>query len=208
MDNHFDKLAETWDQDPMKIERSRLTAEYCKKVSLYANKSLLDFGGGTGLLSLFLQDSFESITIADTSKEMLRVAREKIEEAKISNIKTYELTSDISEIPGNYSAIITLMTLHHIIDIDSFLHGASKVLDDHGALIIADLYQDDGSFHKNVQGFDGHNGFEIEHLSKKLESAGFKVTQVNKYFEIKKENYSGKEHNYPLFFLVAEKQGS
>lgn len=205
MKNYFDSLASSWDQDPMKIERSRTTAEYCKKAPLKVKKRLLDFGGGTGLLSVYLHDSFDQITIVDTSEEMLRVAQEKIQEAKIPNIKTLKINNDISEVDGNCSTIITLMTLHHISDVDEFFNSASKFLDSHGALIIADLYQEDGSFHKHVQEFNGHNGFEIQELSKKLENAGFEVVQVCKYFEIKKKINPDEERTFPLFFLVAEK---
>lgn len=206
MNSHFDQLAQTWDQDPMKIERSKATAEQCKNVPLHENKSLLDVGGGTGLLSVHLRDCFDSITIADMSKEMLRVAQEKIEEAKISNIKTFTVKDDISEISDTFSAIITLMTLHHIADLDGFIGSAAKILNDHGTLMIADLYQDDGSFHTHVADFKGHDGFEINALSKKLAEADFEVTCVNRYFEIKKKNHAGEIQSYPLFFLVAKKR--
>ncbi len=205
MSENFDLLASTWDQDPMKIKRSKTTAEYCMKASLKAKERLLDFGGGTGLLSVCLHNFFDQITIVDTSKEMLRVAQEKIKEAKITNIKTVKINDDISEVIDKYSAIVTLMTLHHIPDIDKFFHSASTILDNYGALIIADLYQEDGTFHKHVQGFKGHNGFEIDELSKKLKHAGFNVTQVSEYFAIKKEISPGEEKTFPLFFLVAVK---
>lgn len=206
MDNYFDALAQTWDQDPMKIERAKITAEKCRKMSIASRKSLLDFGGGTGLLSLFLHDTFDSITIADSSKEMLKVARANIRKAKISTIKTIELKDNISELSGNYSAIITLMTLHHITDIDQFFRSASNILDDHGSLIIADLCKEDGSFHQHVNGFDGHNGFDTKSLSERLTRAGFEVKQVSHYFEIRKEESPGKIKTFPLFFLVAEKK--
>lgn len=205
MTRHFDQLAQTWDQDPMKVERSKETATQCKNVPLHKHKNLLDVGGGTGLLSVHLRDCFESITIADTSEEMLRVAQEKIDEAKISNIKTFVVTDDISEVPDSYSAIITLMTLHHIANLDRFLTSAAKILDDHGTLMIADIYQDDGSFHEHVADFDGHDGFEVDALSKKLADTGFCVTQANPYFEIRKETLTGEMRTYPLFFLVANK---
>lgn len=205
MNSHFDQLAQTWDQDPMKVERSRATAEQCKQVPLQNNKSLLDVGGGTGLLSIFLRDSFEAITLADTSEEMLRVAQEKITEAGITNIKTFAVKDDISEIPGTYSAIITLMTLHHIADLDGFIRNAANLLDEQGTLMIADLYKDDGSFHSHVTGFSGHDGFETESLSEKLRTAGFEVSRITPYFEIMKENQAGEQRPYPLFFLAAKK---
>ena len=207
MPTYFDDLAESWDQDPIKNERARTAAEYCKKVPLSNRKSLLDFGGGTGLLSFYLRNSFEAITIADTSTEMLRVARKKIEASGILNISTYELKHEISEIPGPYSAVISLMTLHHILDLETFFSGAFRILEAGGALMIADLYKEDGSFHKDVKGFKGHNGFETERLSKIIEKAGFKVSKISRFFEIKKKNFADEDHIYPLFFLAAEKQG-
>lgn len=205
MSSYFDQLAQTWDQNPMKTERSKATAEQCKKVPLHENKNLLDVGGGTGLLSVHLRDCFDSITIADMSEEMLRVAQEKIEEANISNIKTFTVKKDISEVPDSYSAIIALMTLHHIADLEGFISSAAKILDAHGTLMIADIYQDDGSFHDHVANFDGHDGFEVGTLTKILENANFEVTSVNPYFEIMKENKAGEMKSYPLFFLVAKK---
>ena len=205
MSDYFDNLADTWDNDPVKIERSGITAEYCKKAPLKVKNHLLDFGGGTGLLSVFLRDTFEQITIADSSTEMLRVAQEKISEASITNIQTLKIQDDISEVTGSYSAIVTLMTLHHINDVNRFLHNAAAILEKNGALIIADLYKEDGSFHSHVDGYDGHNGFAIDELSEKLQSVGFKVVEVEDYFEIRKENPAGDDKVYPLFFMVAEK---
>lgn len=205
MNDHFDKLADTWDNDPVKVERSRITAEYCKKAPLKVKNHLLDFGGATGLLSVFLRDTFKQITIADASSEMLRVAQEKISQASIKNIQTVKINDGFSEITGSFSAIITLMTLHHIDDIDGFLYHAAAILEKNGAMIIADLYKEDGSFHSHIDGYDGHNGFEIEALTEKLQAAGFTVVSVEEYFGIKKENPAGDDIVYPLFFMVAEK---
>jgi 2-polyprenyl-3-methyl-5-hydroxy-6-metoxy-1,4-benzoquinol methylase len=206
MSEHFDKLANTWNQNPMKVERARLTAECCKKLVLNDYTSLLDFGGGTGLLSGYLQDTFDAITIADSSKEMLKVAQKKISDANFPNIRTFKIENDLSEISQKYSAIIMLMTLHHILDIAKLFKDAANLLSDQGALMIADLYKEDGSFHKHVPDYDGHNGFEIQHLSELLEKAGFTVKQVNEYFEIEKKLPSGEARVFPLFFLWAEKE--
>lgn len=206
MSSYFDQLAQTWDQNPMKIERAKATADQCLQVPLHERKSLLDIGGGTGTLSIFLRDHFDAITIADTSSEMLKVAREKITGTGVSNIETLLLRDDISEITSRYSAIITLMTLHHIADIDAFLGSVTNLLDDQGTLMIADLTKEDGSFHKHVEDFDGHNGFEPNELTKRLEGKGFEVTCAEQYFEIEKENSAGEKQAYPLFFMAAKKR--
>jgi cyclopropane fatty-acyl-phospholipid synthase-like methyltransferase len=207
VNDYFDQLASTWDQDPMKVERARATAECCKAVPLQERKRLLDFGGGTGLLSIHLQDCFDSITIADSSAEMLNVAKEKIKVAKLTNISTMKIEQSIAEVAGKYSAIAALMTLHHIADIEVFFLDAAKLLEEHGALLIADLYPEAGLFHQHVGDFTGHNGFDPDTLSGSLEQAGFKVTQLRKYYEISKKLSSGELKSFPLFFLVAEKQG-
>lgn len=206
MTEHFDKLANTWDQDPTKIERAKATAAQCKKVQFASKKSLLDFGGGTGLLSFFLQNEFEQITIADSSTQMLKVAQEKIKNATLTNIETRKINCDISEITDRFSAIITLMTLHHLSDIKHFFSNAANLLPDGGVLMIADLYKEDGSFHKHVDDFRGHNGFNIESLRTNLYRAGFSISLVSKYFEITKEVSHGKIHKFPLFFLAAQKK--
>lgn len=205
MTEHFDKQASTWDQDPMKIERSKITAEYCKKAALTSRKSLLDVGGGTGLLSLALHDYFDQITIADSSVGMLKKAEENIQNAKIKNIKTLKIENDISEINKTFSAIITLMTLHHIPVVDDFIRHAAGILEQGGALMIADLYKEDGSFHKDVPEFDGHHGFDIPLLSEKLEDEGFIVSRVSQYYEIEKEISPGEMGRFPLFFMLAIK---
>ena len=206
MTSYFDQLASSWDQNPMKVERARATAEQCRQTALSSRASLLDIGGGTGLLSIFLKDDFKTITIADTSSEMLRVAREKIAVAGIENIRTCLLQQDLSELTGSFSAIISLMTLHHVDDLDAFLGHAADLLSTRGTLMIADLYLDqDGSFHKHVGDFQGHDGFDIDQLSQKLVNAGFAVRQVKPYYKIRKTNRDGAEQEYPLFFMVAEK---
>jgi len=206
MTSYFDRLANSWDANPMKVERARATAEQCRLTPLASRESLLDIGGGTGLLSLFLQGDFKTITIADTSSEMLRVAREKIAAAGIDNIRICLLQKDLSELTGSFSAIISLMTLHHIHDLDAFLGHAADLLNKHGTLMIADLYLDrDGSFHKHVADFQGHDGFDIDQLSQKLVNAGFAVRQVKPYYKISKTNRAGTEQEFPLFFMVAGK---
>lgn len=203
MADHFDTLAQSWNQDPKKRERAQTTAKYCRKISANNKRRLLDFGGGTGMVSLYLHKDFDAITIADTSREMLKVARDNIAKAGISNIKTLELDQGIAEVTDSYSAIVTLMTLHHIADVNGFFRDAARVLSSGGVLLIADLYREDGSFHKTVPDFDGHNGFEVEELTEKLDQAGFSVKQVSTFFEIQKGDAV-----FPLFFLVAEKRNS
>lgn len=203
---YFDSMAATWDQDPMKQERARLTAQCCLELNFETDDTLLDVGGGTGLLSMYLHRNFSQITIADTSSEMLAQAQQKIEASHISNIDTLLIEKGISEISSKFSAIISLMTLHHLKNINEFLYTAYRLLNDDGLLMIADLYKEDGTFHRSNKEFDGHNGFDIEQFERQLRSNGFTVESVKEYFQIEKEIAPGSIRTFPLFFLVAQKR--
>ena len=97
------------------------------------------------------------------------------------------------------------MTLHHIDSVKDFFTDAYNLLEQKGALVIADLYEEDGSFHKHNQSFKGHNGFDIHALSNIAESVGFMVEKIEPYYEIRQENFEGKLVSYPLFLFVAKK---
>ncbi|MDW6005211.1 class I SAM-dependent DNA methyltransferase [Vibrio mangrovi] len=204
MSHYFDSVASSWDSNPMKVERSKVTAERVKEIGFQSYDSIVDFGSGTGLLGVQFRDTFTHVHLADSSQEMLNVAQKKIDEADISNIHTHQIER-LSELNSKYSAIVTLMTLHHIPDVKGFFADAYDVLESRGTMIIADLYQEDGSFHQHHPEFSGHNGFDIPELVAIAESSGFIVQSTEQYFEIRKKNDDGVEGVYPLFLLVVKK---
>lgn len=204
MSNYFDSAASDWDKDPMKVERAETTANKIKEIAFHSQHSVVDYGSGTGLLGVHLKDIFDNVHLVDASSEMLRVADEKIAAANIENIYTH-CVDQLTKLGDKFSAIASLMVLHHIHDLQKFFTEAFHTLEDNGTLIIADLYKDDGSFHKHDSLFDGHNGFDIAELSLIAEQAGFVVESVEQYFEIWKENYQEERVPYPLFLFVAKK---
>ena len=207
MNNYFDNAADSWDQDPVKVERAKATAGKIKELELELYASMVDFGCGTGLLGLCLSNIFAKVILADSSSRMLQVAQDKISAVKIENVETRQVEK-LSELTSQYSAIATLMTLHHITDIDEFFSDANSRLEHNGHLIIADLYQEDGSFHKHNPSFDGHNGFDVAELTALAERAGFSVQGVEPYYDLLHENFEGEVVPYPLFLFVARKTES
>ena len=75
MSNYFDSAASTWDSNPMKVQRAQATAEMVRATPINSRKSLIDFGGGTGLLSICLKDDFETITIVLRVIEYFKVPK-------------------------------------------------------------------------------------------------------------------------------------
>ncbi len=205
---HFDQQAKEWDNDPKKTERAIIIAKEMTDF-IQPNKTMnaFEFGCGTGLLSYQLKDSFKTITLADTSEGMIKVLQEKIVDENINNFKPLlvDLLEDDSVINrSEFDVIYTLMTLHHILEIDKILAIFNAMLKTGGYLCIADLVQEDGSFHTNVPGFDGHNGFDRSTLSAVLSNHGFKVVFNQIPLEIEKE-FDKKVRKYPVFLMICKK---
>ncbi len=201
---HFDTEAIDWDNDPKKTERAIAFAEEITSyIKPNKNWSALEFGSGTGLLSFQLKNDFNTITLTDTSTGMINVLKDKIKKNNITNFKPLQidLLEDSINI-GTFNVIYTLMTLHHIPELNKILHIFNFLLKPDGYLCIADLVKEDGSFHDEYPDFDGHNGFDKNKLSEILSKNGLEVEYFNICFEIKKES---ENKTYPLFLMICKK---
>ncbi len=204
---HFNEKAKDWDNDPKKVERAYILASEIRDF-IKPDKSMtaFEFGCGTGLLGFFLKDSFGSITLADNSEGMIKVLKERINHEHIENLQPVLidlLTDDAGK--EAFDAIFTLMTLHHIIDLDTILYKFSKMLRFDGYLCIADLEREDGSFHEDMSNFEGHYGFEKRELEKLLDRHGFRICLYKNFYKIEKTLNSGAKKVFPLFMLIAKK---
>lgn len=200
----FDARARTWDEDASKLDRARRVGEaIVKRVPSLSGKTVLEYGAGTGLLGLTLQPLVAEVTLADSSREMLAVAQEKIASRGIRNAKTLHLDLAVGPVPElRFDVICTLMTLHHIPDMDGILRAFHRLLSSGGLLCIADLDREDGSFHG--AGFSGHNGFDRADLRVRLERGGFRNVRFETVDELKKETAAG-TRAFPMFLAVAER---
>lgn len=201
----FDERAKDWDSDPGKVERARVVAEAIRAaVPLRPDMTALEYGCGTGLLSFALQPEFSSITLADTSQGMLDVLSEKISAAGVTNMHPLRLDFSIEPPPASrYGIIYSLMTLHHIPNIDLVLHNSFAALEPHGVLCISDLDAEDGSFH-GAHVADVHHGFERRVLQRQVEAAGFRGVKFSTVHEVKRQ-VDGIEKGFPLFLMTAER---
>ena len=203
--SEFDAKARTWDEDPAKLERARrVGAAIAAAVPDLAHRSVLEYGAGTGLLGLVLQPLVARVTLADSSREMLAVAEEKIAASGVRNVTTAFLDLIAGAPPGDrYDLVCTLLTLHHIPDTDAILKAFHDLLAPGGILCVSDLDAEDGSFHG--KGFAGHNGFDRADLARRLERAGFAGVRVSTVHEMQKDTGMG-PRSYSLFLVVAERR--
>ncbi len=204
---HFDKKAQDWDSDPTKTIRAIAFAKEIKSfIPTTERKEALEFGCGTGLLSFQLKDFFQTITLADHSEGMIKVLEKKIKAQEINNFKPLLISNYEEELPENhFDVIYTLMTLHHIQNIETILKVFNQTLKTKGYLCIADLVSEDGSFHSQFPDFDGHQGFDKEELSSLLAKNGFDVGFYKITYTIERKT-EDKIKKYPLFLLIARKK--
>ncbi len=86
---NFDQEAATWDEEPRRVKLVFDIADaILQAVALTPNMDVLDFGCGTGLLTLRLQPFVRSITGVDSSQGMLDVLKMKVERDHFSNVRT------------------------------------------------------------------------------------------------------------------------
>ena len=197
----FDERAKSWDDDPMKTARAQAVADGMGKAASWKpGMRAIEFGCGTGLLSFALQARFAAITLADTSPGMLDVLRQKIEMARLPHMQAVLLDDSATMNGQPFDMVYSLMTLHHVPDVNVALRRFHDWLGDGGQLCIADLDAEDGSFHDHDPSV--HNGFERAQLAGMVAAAGFDNIRFSTVFQIVKGN---PERTYPVFLMIATK---
>jgi ubiquinone/menaquinone biosynthesis C-methylase UbiE len=202
---NFDERAKDWDSDPKKVERARVVAGAIRNtVPLSREMKALEYGCGTGLLSFALQPDLGEITLADTSQGMLDVLQEKIAKAEVANMHPVRLDLSSDPLPDErYDLTYSLMVLHHIQDAKDMLSKFHDLLSQNGILLVADLDQEDGSFHTDGS-TDVHKGFARGELQQMAEQAGFGNVSFTTAYEIKKQ-IGNEEKVFPVFLMAGQK---
>jgi len=196
----FDKAASTWDLVDRRVLIARgVTLAIAGQISLSKELSVLDFGCGTGLVTLALGPQVGSITGADTSRGMLDTLAEKAKSLSIPvHLRQLEVDGS-SDLGGPYDLIVSSMTLHHVADVSGLFRQFERVLTPGGHVALADLDEEDGTFHEDTTGVH-HHGFQREQTQAWLAEAGFREIHFETATVISKE---GKD--YPVFLATARR---
>ncbi|MDD4360935.1 MAG: class I SAM-dependent methyltransferase [Bacteroidales bacterium] len=203
--SEFDDKALTWDLDEDKIKRAKAVAQEIRKFIIPGQKlNALEFGCGTGLLSVELKEDFRSIILADTSQGMISVLKRKIQKGKFKHLIPMLIDNEAKGLLSyKFDVVYSLMTLHHIPDIHRIVQFFHTIIKLGGLLFIIDLDKEDGSFHQG-QNFEGHLGFEKNDIEELFRKSGFNPVHYSICYTIhKKAGTSTKE--FPLFMIVGEK---
>ncbi|MBK7710953.1 MAG: class I SAM-dependent methyltransferase [Bacteroidales bacterium] len=203
--SEFDIKAAEWDMNPMHWSRSEaIVKEIRKSIPLNKNLTALEYGAGTGIASFLLREDLKEITLMDNSTEMVRIMNEKIKETGVKNLKVLNFDLEHKDYSiEKFDLIFTQMVLHHVSDIDTILERFGKLLNPGGYLAIADLYEEDGSFHG--EGFSGHPGFDPANLAEKLKKNSFSDISYSTCFILDRKISETESKKFDVFLLTANR---
>ncbi|OGV71400.1 MAG: hypothetical protein A3K19_01425 [Lentisphaerae bacterium RIFOXYB12_FULL_65_16] len=199
----FDRLAAEWDANPGRVAVARSVADAIRRdVPLRRDMDVLDFGAGTGLLSLSLLPDVGQVTAVDASGEMLAVLEAKVRTAKLANVRTLQCDVRSDPLPrAAFDLVVSSMVLHHIPDPAAVLTALVASLRPGGGVAIADLDHEDGSFHTDPQGVF-HHGFERSEIRRLAEAAGLTNVCTRDAHVITRPDSEGKPQAYSVFLLT------
>ena len=168
MEHHFNHRSESFDSPKNQFLAGLVNAEIKQQVSELSTKSILDFGGGTGLIALPLAKQAKSVTLVDIAERMLEQARIKVKNQKLENLHLIQQDLVLKPLEQTFDLIIVSRVLHHMPHLDSSLAMFKEHLTPGGQLFIADYTVPDGENH----------GFIISELEETLKNHGFSDVQT------------------------------
>lgn len=195
----FEQKAGSYEKDNNRVTNVVNISKTIKQVIDFEDVStIIDFGSGTGLLLEQIAPLVDKITAIDISSSMNQQLAEK-KQSLSCDLELLEMDLTKESIDGKYDGIISSMTLHHIEDISALFNIFYELLNEGGFIALADLDEEDGSFHIEDTGVH-HLGFKREEIKQVASDAGFKQVETNTASTIKKP-YG----DYPVFLLTATK---
>jgi tRNA (cmo5U34)-methyltransferase len=198
----FDRVAAEWDANPARVAWARAVADAIRKaVPLCPDMHAMDFGAGTGLVTLGLLPYVGSITAVDASGEMLKKLDEKLRPLRIDNVHTLRCDNDTPLPVAEFDLIVSSMVLHHIPDVPEALRRLRPCLRPDGWIALADLDTEDGTFHSDLTGVY-HHGLDREAVCRWLQDAGFTETTTREAHRIVRPAADGQMHEYSVFLVT------
>ena len=206
--DYFDQAAANWDEEPRRIALMKAIGEkVVERAPLAKDMDILDYGCGTGLISLFLLPHVRSVTGADNSPGMLDVLRNKIAESGLENMKAVQLDLERDPVPqSSYHRIVVGMAMHHIADVERVLQAFHELLAPGGMVCLADLDSEPGTFHSpEAAGSVHHHGFDREELKDLLTTVGFVEPDDTTVATLRKPVTGGEEEEFSIFLVTAKR---
>lgn len=203
---NFDEEAAVWDENTGRggVIGAIATALF-STIELRPDMEVMDFGCGTGLLSLRVAGQVASLTGLDTSASMLDVFRSKAGRLGLDNVRSCVVDLDQGgSVPGCYDLIVSSMVFHHIKHVPAVLARLHEALNPNGWLVWADLDLDGGLFHSDAAGVF-HHGFDRNLVLEWMRAAGFAEPSVRQATEIVRPDAAGVDHRFTTFIASGQR---
>lgn len=169
--NLFDQLSHKYDT-PKQLELATIIQEEIRNdIANSTNKTLLDYGCGTGLVSLTFSHSVKHLVLTDASNEMIRLTNQKIIDQGIQNASTHQLNLIEESTDIKADIILVSLLLLHVPNTALILRKLFDVLNTNGQLIIIDF-----DLNNEINDSRVHNGFDQRELDMLLKKIGFSTT--------------------------------
>ena len=201
----FDIAAASWDEKPQRrLIADAVISGIKQNVPLNPDMQVLEFGCGTGLCGLQLAPKIGNLMAADTSKGMLEELCRKSSTAGLKNVSPFLLSEDTWTLPASaFDLIFSSMVLHHIEEIQTLLENLNRSIKPGGYVALADLEEEDGTFHDDPNGVH-HFGFNPKELTNSLKRMGFVSLKTITVHTVLK-NRGDEEKSYPVFLITGRK---
>jgi 2-polyprenyl-3-methyl-5-hydroxy-6-metoxy-1,4-benzoquinol methylase len=202
----FDKDAARWDANPGIVKLAHDVADaMIREVMPAKDQDALDFGCGTGLVTLKFQPLVRNITGVDSSRGMLDILASKVRGQGLANVRTQLVDLEQGgKVEGRYHLIVSSMTLHHVPDPAALIAQLAGALLPGGTLAVADLDAEDGSFHSDNAGVR-HLGFDRPRIKALFEQAGLSGVRAVTAAVVAKEIEGKGRREFPVFLMMGKK---
>lgn len=195
----FKNKADNYEQNAKRVNNVEKIAQCIKnEITLDDSMEIMDFGSGTGLLLERIAPLVGKIVAVDMSSSMNKKLANKKDEIECE-IEMIEADLSKEKLDRNFDAIISSMTIHHVADVEKLFGDFYDMLEADGAIALADLDSEDGSFHTEDTGVH-HLGFDRNWIVDIAKRAGFKSVKIQDA-SIAQKPYG----DFPIFLLTGIK---
>jgi 2-polyprenyl-3-methyl-5-hydroxy-6-metoxy-1,4-benzoquinol methylase len=204
--DRFEQLARLWESEPQRQQRAWDLARILHQhLPMTPATRLMDYGCGSGLVSVALHEEVGEIVAVDISAEILAVLREKLAAAGITSIRTRQADWQVDEVGAErFDVIISTMAMHHIRDLGRLMERLVEALTPGGWVGIMDLDEGAESFHGPSAAVE-HHGLSGPNLKKLMIAAGLQQVKVEVAYHLHRSDSDGEKREYGLLLATGQK---
>lgn len=183
--NYFAQNAADWDAlRSLHAPDEAIEAAMLQSISGRRIDAMLDLGTGTGRLLELFAPVYQSAVGIDMSREMLAVARAKLESAKITKASIRQ--GDVSAPPverGRFDLVTIHQVLHYSDEPQVVLNEAARALRAGGTLLLVDFASHDLEFLRDKHAHQ-RLGFSDEQIISWFKDAGLSFERVEQFSSV------------------------